>query len=389
MKKKHGLRAIALMLIMVMTLTINVWAVDESNADRLHDLGLFRGTGSGYALDKTATRMQGLIMLIRLLGEEDEALACTDPCPFTDVAVGDPSRYTAYAYAKGYTTGTTATTFSPGNTIGFKHYATFLLRALGYDDSAGDFTFATSLDKAMEIGMMDRTSVNRITQTNATFYRADLVDLSLSALTMDLKGGRDTLAEQLVDRGVFTRTQGKAQGVLSAGKETYTYRTLAERTPAQSAVSQTAITRKTGTYAVASGSVTADVITVDLKDPGVTVKTAMVNNCLGATANFSDIVAASGAEVVVNGNFFAAYNDSKFPIGHVMVNGEFLYGNSGLSSLGITEDGEAKIGRIPLFTRIKETSGKNQWSAYEINTASQGRDPSCTHLHTVPPHPLR
>ena len=116
MKKKHGLRAIALMLIMVMTLTINVWAVDESNADRLHDLGLFRGTGSGYALDKTATRMQGLIMLIRLLGEEDEALACTDPCPFTDVAAGDPSRYTAYAYAKGYTTGTTATTFSPGNT---------------------------------------------------------------------------------------------------------------------------------------------------------------------------------------------------------------------------------------------------------------------------------
>ena len=97
MKKRTALRAIAMALIMALTLSLNVWALDESNADRLHDLGLFRGTGSGYALDKTATRMQGLIMLIRLLGEEEEALSFTDPCPFTDVASGDPSRYAAYA----------------------------------------------------------------------------------------------------------------------------------------------------------------------------------------------------------------------------------------------------------------------------------------------------
>ena len=369
MKQRTGLRAIALALMMAMTLTLNVCALDERNADRLHELGLFQGTGSGYALDKTATRMQGLIMLIRLLGEEEEALSCTDPCPFTDVASGNPSRYAAYAYAKGYTAGTSATTFSPGNTIGFKHYVTFVLRALGYDDGAGDFSFAASLDKAVEIGMMDRTSANRIAQSGAVFYRADLVDLSLSALTMDLKDGSGTLAETLVKRGVFTQAQGQA--VLSAGKETYAYRTLADRTPP---VSPTAVTRKTETYALPSGKVAADVITVNTADPSVKIKTAMVSNRLGATANFSDIVAASGATVVVNGNFFAAYSASQFPIGHVMVNGEFLYGNSGLSSLGITKDGEVRIGRIALFTRIMETNGTNHWSAYEINTASQGRD---------------
>lgn len=373
MKKRLGLRALALTLVMTLLLSINVWAVDETNADRLHDLGLFRGTGSGYALENTATRLQGLIMLTRLLGEEDAALRSTASNPFTDVAAGDPSRYVAYAYEKGYTAGQTADRFNPGARIEFRHYVTFLLRALGYNDKAGDFTFATSLDKAVEIGMMDRASADLILREGLTFYRSDLVDLSLSALTMNLKNSSSTLAETLVKRGVFTRAQGQAQKVLGAGKETYVHPSLRNTAPAQPAASS-AITKVSKTYTVASGSVSADVITVDVSDPSVTVKAAMVNNRLGATANFSDIVSSSGAAVVVNGNFFQAYNDSKFPIGHVMVNGEFLYGNTGLSSLGITKDGEAKIGRILLFTRIMETNGTNHWSAYEINTASQGRD---------------
>ena len=57
-----------------------------------------------------------------------------------------------------------------------------------------------------------------------------------------------------------------------------------------------------------------------------------------------------------------------------MVNGEFLFGNSGISSLGITESGEVRIGRPPLFTRLR--SGENQWSIYEINTADQSADVS-------------
>lgn len=373
MKKRQGLRALALTLVMTLMLSINVWAVDETNADRLHDLGLFRGTGSGYALENTASRLQGLIMLTRLLGEEDAALRSTAPNPFTDVAAGDPSHYVAYAYEKGYTAGQTADRFNPGARIEFRHYVTFLLRALGYNDKAGDFTFATSLDKAVEIGMMDRASADLILREGVTFYRSDLVDLSLSALTMNLKNSNSTLAETLVERGVFTRAQGQTQKVLGVGKETYVHPSLRNAAPVQPAESS-AITRVTKTYTVAAGSVSADVITVDVSDPSVTVKAAMVNNRLGDTANFSDIVSSSGAAVVVNGNFFQAYNDSKFPIGHVMVNGEFLYGNTGLSSLGITEDGEAKIGRIFLFTRIKETTGKNQWSAYEINTSAQGKD---------------
>lgn len=361
--KKLGTRIMALALAAALVLSMGAFAAGDAgtqeNADRLHALGLFQGTGSGYALDKTATRLQGLIMLIRLLGEEDEALRCEDPCPFRDVAEGNPSRYTAYAYRMGYTTGTSATTFSPGGTMNFKGYVTFLLRALGYDDQAGDFTYAACLDKAAEVGMMDAASASSISRTAPTFYRADLVDLSLAALTVQMKGQSATLAETLVKKGVFTRAEGKAQGVIGQGTRSYTYQSRDYST----------VERVTNTYTVASGKVTADVITVNTANPGVTVKTAMVRSTLGATDTFANIVASSGAAVVINGNFFEAYNDSKFPIGHVMADGEFLYGVSGLTSFGFTDSGEVAVGRPGVFFYV-EGSGYS-WACYECNSRSQ------------------
>ena len=129
------------------------------------------------------------------------------------------------------------------------------------------------------------------------------------------------------------------------------------------------VERVTKTYTVASGKVTADVITVNMTNPSVTVKTALVNNTLGATDTFASIAASSGAAVVVNGNFFEAYNDSKFPIGHVMVNGEFLYGVSGLTSFGFTDSGEVAVGRPGVFFYV-EGSGYS-WACYECNSRSQ------------------
>ena len=362
--KKLGIRIMALALAAALFLSMGAFAAGDAgsqeNADRLHALGLFQGTGSGYALDKTATRLQGLIMLIRLLGEEDEALSCQEPCPFRDVAEGNPSRYTAYAYRMGYTTGTSATTFSPGGTMNFKGYVTFLLRALGYDDQAGDFTYAACLDKAAEIGMMDTASVSAISRTAPTFYRADLVDLSLAALTVKMKGQSVTLAETLVKKGVFTRAAGREQGVIGQGtQQSYTYQSRDYST----------VERVTNTYTVASGRVTADVITVNMANPSVTVKTALVSNTLGATDTFANIVASSGAAVVVNGNFFEAYNDSKFPIGHVMVNGQFLYGVSGLTSFGFTDSGEIVVGRPGVFFYVE--GGGYSWACYECNSRSQ------------------
>ena len=72
-------------------------------AASLKTLTLFRGSDTGYGegfdLQRPPTRMEALIMLIRLLGEESEALSCTAYQPFTDVPDW-ALPYAAYAYSK-------------------------------------------------------------------------------------------------------------------------------------------------------------------------------------------------------------------------------------------------------------------------------------------------
>lgn len=341
------------------------------HADRLVSLHLFRGTANGYNLEGAPTRLQGLIMLIRLLGLEDEALACADPNPFTDVT-GTGDRYAAYAYANGLTKGTSATTFTPSRNLSAGNYTTFLLRALGYDDSQGDFTAGQSLSFAASAGLMTAGAGTRL--GSISMNRGDLVDLSYAALTCKMKGGTRTLAEKLRDDGVFTTEEGEAAKVLGEGAGwVYTY--TAPAAPAVPAAPAAPSGGSGGSGAAGSGilyekktvgKVTAHVLTVDPKL--ATVKSAMVDNTLGHTAAFSKIVESSGAAAVINGNFFASYSDFKIPVGHVMVNGQFLYGNSGLSALGITADGQVRVGRPALFTRIKAPT--TSWVAYEINVPS-------------------
>ena len=75
-------------------------------------MGLFQGTGTaygcGYDLEVAPTRVVGLVMFLRLIGEEGAALACTQGNPFADTPAWC-DRYVAYAYAKGYTKGVAPT----------------------------------------------------------------------------------------------------------------------------------------------------------------------------------------------------------------------------------------------------------------------------------------
>lgn len=334
-----------------------------AHADKLASLRLFRGTAEGYNLEAAPTRLQGLIMLIRLLGLEEEALACQDPNPFADVT-GTGDRYAAYAYANGLTKGTGAATFTPSRALSAGNYVTFLLRALGYDDAKGDFTPGGALDFAAGVSLM--TSGAAFTLAAAPMDRGDLVDLSYAALTCKMKDGSRTLAAKLRDEGVFTTGEGEAAGVLGKGAG-WTFEGSAPAKPAvpaaPAAPAAGAIVHEKKTV----GKVTAHVLTVDPKL--ATVKTALVDNTLGHTAPFSRIVENSGAAAVMNGNFFASYSEFKIPVGHVMVDGQFVYGTSGLSSLGITADGQVRVGRPALFTRIKAPD--TSWTAYEINVPAQ------------------
>ena len=77
-------RLISCILITALILCIPIFAASDSEqaaAEELYDLGLFKGTGNVggkpvFELERTMTREEALVMLIRLLGKEKEALAC-------------------------------------------------------------------------------------------------------------------------------------------------------------------------------------------------------------------------------------------------------------------------------------------------------------------------
>lgn len=361
--KTHMPKFIAAALIISIVLSVPAFAsgsssVSTKNADSLNSLGLFKGTGAGYELDATPTRVQGIIMLIRLLGEEDEALSSDATLSFQDVPEW-AVKYVTYAFAKGYAKGTTGTTFSPDDTLDAKSYVTFVLRALGYNDDNGDFSWDTALADSAKLGLM--ASATASTLSSAALNRGDMVDLSYCALTMPLKGQTTTLAQKLVTAGVFTSEKGTSNGVLGS-RIVYTY------TPFDG--STVDYVRKT--VSLSSGKVTADVITVNLNNPKVSVRSALVNNTIGATSPFSGIVSQSGAKALINSNFFNAYDSFKIPIGHVVCNGQFMYGVTGQTSFGFTSNNKVVVGRPAFFYRVAVSgSATKNWPCYELNSVQQ------------------
>ena len=177
-------------------------------ADAMKAMGLFRGSdvgyGSGYELERTPSRIEGLIMFLRLLGEESAALATTAPCPFNDVPLWCQG-YVAYAYEKGYTRGVSATEFAPYQTISAREYLTFILRVLGFRDSGEnpDFSWDTSLVAALQTGTI--TAKEHKLLTEQPFLRAQVVYVSYYALDAHMKNLNQDLYSTLTDSGALDK----------------------------------------------------------------------------------------------------------------------------------------------------------------------------------------
>ena len=169
-------------------------------AASLKTLTLFRGSDTGYGegfdLEKAPTRMEALIMLIRLLGEESEALTCTAYQPFTDWALP----YAAYAYSKGYTNGVGPTTFGTTMSASAEMYTEFLLRALHYSSTAQS-DISNAPERAHFAGVLTTGEVSALRAS--AFLRADVVYLSYYALETNVSGG-SKLSDTLIARGVFS-----------------------------------------------------------------------------------------------------------------------------------------------------------------------------------------
>lgn len=175
-------------------------------AAALKTLHLFKGSltgyGQGFDLEAAPTRLQALIMFIRVLGEEDQALAWTGSTPFTDIVKGsEAEKYVGYAYSKGYTNGYSSTQFKPAGTVNAYQYTEFVLRAMGYS-SAANTDLSDTLVRAQTDGVL--TAGEAAMLQKGTFLRAELVYVSYYALDAVLPDGGQTLGDLLEEKGVFT-----------------------------------------------------------------------------------------------------------------------------------------------------------------------------------------
>jgi hypothetical protein len=201
---KKTISVILALILLLALVPTTVFATDYAKtqlatelASDLKELNLFKGVSdTDFALGRAPDRAEALTMMIRLLGKEDEALSGNWEHPFTDVPAW-ADKYVGYAYTVGLTNGVSATKFGTTNaTAGM--YLTFVLRALGYSDSDGDFTWQDPYTLASSLGLLpDYVNLT-------SFYRSDAVIISYAALATPLKGTTTTLATSLMDMGVFS-----------------------------------------------------------------------------------------------------------------------------------------------------------------------------------------
>ena len=186
-------------------------AAAKSIADLLHNMNLFMGTGTDtagnpiYELDRPATRIEALAIIIRLMGLESAANAYEGANPFTDTPDW-ADRIAAYAYANGITVGVNDdhTLFNADAPISYQEFTAFLLRVLGYYEKNGDFTFDEALNKAIEASLYSSGEIQSI-GGQYIYLRADVVIGIADALMTPLNGTNIRLIDILAEDGVISR----------------------------------------------------------------------------------------------------------------------------------------------------------------------------------------
>lgn len=180
-------------------------------AESLKKLGLFQGGANGFELNRKPTRAEGAVMLVRMLGKEEEAKQGEYSIPFKDV----PSwavQAVAYLYNQQLASGISADKYGSTQHLTAAQYATMLLRTLGYSDKAGDFQWNLAIDKILSLGMVTDEQAKGL--KNNSFLRDHVVLLSYQSLLQNTKGGEHTLAEFLVEEGAFTREAAESAGAI-------------------------------------------------------------------------------------------------------------------------------------------------------------------------------
>lgn len=204
---KRTIRLLFLALLLTLAVCVGVSAVSpQSCAEELSTIHVFRGTDTGFELDRAPRRSEAAVMLVRLFGAEDQAQSDyatgVTSHPFED-GNGWCAPYLAWLYTNNMVKGVTPTQYRVDATCSARDYALFLLRALGYQDGV-DFDWAQTESFATACGFYAPALFD------GTFTRGDLALMTYLALQTQRADGSGTLLAALSEMGAIDQSASRA-----------------------------------------------------------------------------------------------------------------------------------------------------------------------------------
>lgn len=172
-----------------------------SYAETLRKMGLVSGTGKGMELSRPMTRAEGVVLMLVLFGEAAAAQSYTGASPFLDTKGMWCERQVAYAYSRGYTTGTSAATFSPNDFFSADMFLSLVLTALGYRKSV-DFQWQQAMEYAVALNVLSPTD---IAPARDFFNRDQVMYMAYRSLSATFKGSGETVLARLIRQGTVSQ----------------------------------------------------------------------------------------------------------------------------------------------------------------------------------------
>lgn len=172
----------------------------ENAAEKLYIYGLFKGGANGFNLDGTTTKAEAAVMVVRLLGAEDDALTGVYEHPYTDVK-GWSSNYIGYLYENGILEDTEDGKFVPNEKIDTEMFLAMILNSLGYVEKGQDLTLEELYEVALDAELLTETEINEFRKEGLT--RSSLVLIAEDALDTMINGVEYTLFQFLDSLGVI------------------------------------------------------------------------------------------------------------------------------------------------------------------------------------------
>lgn len=169
----------------------------------LNSLDILKGNGEDLYLDRELTRIEGILIYSRLLGLEDEILSFADENPDYESSFLDIPLWAKpvinYLSHEGLVHGKTHNRFGSDDLMLEEEFTTLILRALGYDDSKGGFTWQRANTKALTLGIYDNDPIRYEDAVARKFDRRSMSYIAYNALFFRKDNGGSMLIEDIVE----------------------------------------------------------------------------------------------------------------------------------------------------------------------------------------------